>query len=183
MASNNLKKRCVFLDRDGVINQSIIVNKKPFSPRTKSEFKFIPNIKNLISKIVELNFYTIIITNQPDIATAHLDEEMLKYFHDKIRRKIPITDIFVCRHISSQNCFCRKPKPGLILEAAKKYNIDLKKSYLIGDRWKDINAANEVGCHSIFIDYDYTEKLETKPNNHVKSMAEACDVFFKKERN
>ena len=181
MSLNNLRKRCVFLDRDGVVNQSIIINKKPYSPRNKSEFKFLPNISNLINKIIEYNFYIIIITNQPDIATGHIDEDLLKYFHDKIRKKIPVTDIFVCKHLASQNCLCRKPKPGLILEAAKKYNINLKKSYFIGDRWKDINASNEVGCHSIFIDYGYREKLKTKPKNHVKSMTEACDVIFKLE--
>ena len=175
--------KCVFLDRDGVINKPIIIDDKPYSPRNRNEFELFPNIGKYLKKISSLNFFTIIITNQPDIRTKHIDEKLLNEFHNIIRSKMPITDIYVCKHIASDNCYCRKPNPGLILTAAKKYKINLKKSYFIGDRWKDIDAANKAGCYSIFIDYGYKEKLKTNPKNNVKSVKQAFDIILNIEGN
>lgn len=175
------KNKCVFLDRDGVINKPIIINKKPYSPRKIQEFIFTNDIKYLINKVVDYGYKVIVITNQPDIATGELSQSLLNHFHQQITNKLLVDDIFVCKHQSSDNCNCRKPKPGLILKAALKHKINLRKSYFIGDRWKDIDAANKVECHSIFIDYGYREKLKTMPKNCVSNVDEAFGVIFKKE--
>ena len=175
--------KCIFLDRDGVINKPIIIDNKPYSPRNKYQFELLPNIEKYLKKIHSLGFLTIIITNQPDISTNHINENLLNEFHDIIKNKMPITDIYVCKYIDTDDCYCRKPKPGLILTAAKKYKINLKKSYFIGDRWKDIDAANKAGCHSIFIDYGYKEKLKTTPINNVKSVKEAFEIILNIEGN
>ena len=177
MKNINSNFKCVFLDRDGVINKPIIIDDKPYSPRSIYEFELLPNIEYYLKKVSSLGFFTIIITNQPDIRTKHIDEKLLNQFHNIIIKKMPITDIYICKHIASDNCSCRKPKSGLILNAAKKYKINLKKSYFIGDRWKDIDAANLVGCHSVFIDYGYKEKLKTIPKNNVKSIKEAFEII------
>ena len=175
------KNKCVFLDRDGVINQPIIINKKPYSPRKIQEFIFTTDIKNLINKVVNLGYKVIVVTNQPDIATGDLSESLLNHFHKCITDEMLINDIFVCKHKSSDNCNCRKPKPGLIIEAAIKHKINLKESFFIGDRWKDVDAANKVECHSIFIDYGYSERLKTDPKNCVKSVKDAFDLIINKE--
>lgn len=175
------KNKCIFLDRDGVINQPIIINQKPYSPRKKQEFIFTNDIKNLINKVVNRGYKVIVITNQPDIATGDLSESLLNYFHKRIMDEMLVDDIFVCKHLSSENCKCRKPKPGLIIEASLKHKINLKESFFIGDRWKDVDAANKVECHSIFIDYGYREKLKTTPKNYVKNLYDAFEVIFNKE--
>ena len=175
------KNRCVFLDRDGVINQPIIINKKPYSPRKMQEFIFTTDIKNLINKVVNHGYMVIVITNQPDIATGDLSESLLNHFHQQIKNELLVDDIFVCKHKSTDNCNCRKPKPGLIIEAALKHKINLRESYFIGDRWKDVDAANKVKCHSIFIDYGYSEKLKTMPKNCVTKVSDAFSVIFNKE--
>jgi len=181
MFKNIMDKKCVFLDRDGVINKSIVINKKPFSPRCKKTFEFLPNFDQSVERLKDSDFLFIIITNQPDISTGHISEDLLNYFHNRIKEKITLTDIFVCKDTAVENCSCRKPKPGMIFEAAKKHNINLKKSYFIGDRWKDVDASNQAGCHSIFIDYSYNEKLNTKPKNNVKSLSEAIDIILNNE--
>jgi len=175
------KNKCVFLDRDGVINLPIVINKKPYSPRRIEEFIFTSEIKNLISKVVNHGYKVIVITNQPDIASGDLSESLLNYFHQRIIDEMLVDDIFVCKHLSSDNCNCRKPKPGLILEAALKHKINLKESFFIGDRWKDVDAANNVECHSIFIDYGYREKLKTVPKNCVKNLNAAFEVILSKK--
>ena len=175
------KNKCVFLDRDGVINQPIIINKRPYSPRKIKEFIFTTDIKNLVTKVANLGYKVIVITNQPDIATGDLSESLLNHFHKRIINEMPIDDIFVCKHLSSDNCNCRKPNPGLIIKAVSKHKINLEKSYFIGDRWKDVDAANKVKCHTIFIDYGYTEKLKTIPKNCVTTLKEAFDIILKKE--
>ena len=150
-------KRAVFLDRDGVINELVerlecgyfVVES---SPRKFEEFKFIDGIKNLLADFTAQGFLNIVITNQPDIARHLMEEKELQKMHNFIRGQLFVDDIFVCPHDDMNGCSCRKPKPGLLLEAAKKWDIDLSNSFMIGDDCKDIEAGEKVGCTTILID-------------------------------
>lgn len=152
-------KNAIFLDRDGVLNKSIIRNKKPFSPRKLSEVVYYKHNKKLFKEVKKF-FVLFVITNQPDVANKKMTKRLSLKIHKKILSffKIPFNHTAICFHKAQHNCNCRKPKPGMIYNLKKLFNISLKNSYLIGDREKDILAGNKAGLKSIFIDRKYSEK-------------------------
>jgi D-glycero-D-manno-heptose 1,7-bisphosphate phosphatase len=149
------KNKAIFLDRDGVINRVIMINKKPHSPRKVKDFKVYKDIYKLNK--FKKNYYLIVITNQPDLKNKKIDIKILKKFHAIIDRNIQIDKYYVCAHTDIDKCNCRKPKIGFFIDAKKKFNLDLKKSIFIGDRWKDMVAGNKIKCKNIFIDRNYSE--------------------------
>jgi D-glycero-D-manno-heptose 1,7-bisphosphate phosphatase len=155
-----VKNKAIFLDRDGVINRAIIVNKKAYSPRRIKNFKIYKDIRNLNK--FKKNYYLIVITNQPDLKNKKIDLKILKRFHNLINTNVKIDKYYVCPHTDNEKCKCRKPKIGLFLKAKKKFNLDLKKSIFIGDRWKDMIAGNKARCKNIFIDRNYSETKSKK---------------------
>ena len=138
--------KCVFLDRDGVLNKTIVKNNKPFSPRDLSSFKFLPKTIESINKLSKMGYLTIVISNQPDIATGHISWDLLKEMNKILFSKTNLTDIFYCPHLEGDNCLCRKPNTGMIDNATEKYNIDLSKSIVVGDRWRDIDCGIKSNC-------------------------------------
>ncbi|MBI5051063.1 MAG: HAD family hydrolase, partial [Nitrospirae bacterium] len=144
-------KKAIFLDRDGVINKVLLNDGKPFSPRRFEEFVLIPDIEISLNSFRSMGFLNIIVTNQPDIARGLIEMQELNKMHNLLMEKLAIDDIIVCPHDDADDCRCRKPKAGMLLDGSKKWNIDIKKSFLIGDTWKDIEAGKSAGCKSILI--------------------------------
>lgn len=174
--------RGVFLDRDGVINQAIVRGGHPYAPRRAEEVKLIPGVAVHLNTLKDLGFYLIVVTNQPELARGNQDPEELERMHSALRLELPIDDILVCGHDDQDGCRCRKPKPGLLLEGAARYGLQLKRSYLIGDRWRDIDAGNAAGVCSILIDYGYDErKPETAPAVVVGCLREAVEWIAVRE--
>ena len=156
------KNKAIFLDRDGVINE-VIYHKginKPSSPWKIDEFKFINGIEETLHRFKEKNYKLFIITNQPDIARQNIEKGVTEQINKKIFEKLPIDDIQICPHDDSDKCCCRKPKPGMIMDLAYHYDIDLDKSFLIGDGWKDMNAGSQAGCKTILIQKSYNKEVE-----------------------
>ena len=152
----NFKKRmAVFLDRDGTLNKAYIKKGLPISPPSFNKLKIIKGVKKSINKLKKLNFMCIMITNQPDVARAKIKKKTVIKMNSFIKSKLKLDDIFVCYHDDKHKCKCRKPKPGLLIQASKKWKIDFSKSFMIGDRWKDISAGKKVGCKTIFINNNY----------------------------
>lgn len=173
--------RAVFLDRDGIINQSVVKNGKPFPPDSLESLQWVPQILESCEKLVSAGFRLIIVTNQPDVAKKLTKQESVEAIHAKIFSYLPINDIFVCYHTDANNCMCRKPLPGMIKEAAKKWSIDLSESYMIGDRWRDVEAGFNAGCHTLFVDYGYQESLTIQPNKIVQSVKEAVAYILSRD--
>ncbi len=165
------RKRALFLDRDGVINQVVLIEGKPSSPRTFSDFKLKEGVGELLDELKREGFLLIVVTNQPDVVRGLLPKAELDKMHSFIRERLPIDDLRVCLHDDADNCQCRKPKPGLLLEAARKWGIDLEKSYLLGDSWKDMEAGRATGCRTILLEAPYNEG--TASDRRVKSLKEA----------
>jgi D-glycero-D-manno-heptose 1,7-bisphosphate phosphatase len=112
------------------------------------------------------------VTNQPDIGRKLLSPAVLSLMHAKLQAVLPITHIYVCPHSDEDNCLCRKPKPGLIFQAAAEHHIDCENSYLVGDRWSDIEAGRQAGCKTLFIDYGYQEQPPLNPHHQSHSLSE-----------
>jgi len=152
--------RAIFLDRDGVVNKVILKDGKPCSPRTIKELILNDGIADFLAQTRKAGFLNIVFTNQPDIARGLMDSKNLQIIHDFLRKNLAIDDIYSCPHEDADNCFCRKPKPGMLIEAAKKWDIDLDESFTIGDQWKDAQAGKMAGCITILLDYPYNKKVE-----------------------
>ncbi len=172
-------KKAIFLDRDGVINKIFIKNNLPFSPATFNQLEILPDVKESILRLKKLNFVCLVVTNQPDVFRGKIEKKTVIKMNNYIKNEIKIDDFFVCYHDDCHNCECRKPKPGLLLDAAKKWNIDLKKSYMIGDRWKDVQAGINAGCKTIFINNNYKESKQVDANFTADTLLDAVYIIEK----
>lgn len=175
--------KAAFLDRDGVLNNIIIKDGLPYSPSKYEEFKILPGVKDSIIKLKKMKYLCIVVTNQPDVSRGKITKETVIKMNTYLNKELQLDDIFVCFHDDLDKCNCRKPKPGLIFKAAKKWNINLKKSYMIGDRWKDIDAGSLSGCKTIFLDNNYKEKVKSQPNFTCENLLKAVNLIEKNETN
>ncbi len=171
--------KAVFLDRDGVINDTVIKNGMPHPPSSLKDLKLVPKVKDAIQLLKEAGFVLVVVTNQPDVARGSMDIKTVHEINEFIKSTLPIDDILTCFHDDNEGCECRKPRPGNIMKAAEIYNIDIKSSFMIGDRWRDIEAGLNAGCQTIFIDYGYQEKQPKAYSFKVKSFYEAAQLISK----
>jgi D-glycero-D-manno-heptose 1,7-bisphosphate phosphatase len=170
--------KAVFLDRDGVINANLERDGKPVAPTTLAEFRILPGVVDAARRLKDAGFLLVVATNQPDVRNGITAKAAMEAMHDEIRAQMPIDDIMICLHNDADNCACRKPKPGLLLDAAGKHGIDLRASYFVGDRWKDVHAGQAAGCRTIFVDYGYRQDRPATPDHTVKSLAEAAEYIL-----
>lgn len=167
-------KPAVFLDRDGVLNRAVIKNGKPYPPAHLHEIIVDDEVIPALKKLKENGFLLIGITNQPDVARGQTPQSTVESINHHLLKILPLDDFRVCYHDDPDNCSCRKPKPGLILEAAKTWSIHLPTSYMIGDRWRDVEAGQSAGCKTVFLDLGYTERKSGQiPTFQVKNLTEA----------
>ena len=182
MGEHEIKKRAVFLDRDGVLNPPVVRNGLPFPPARAEDFELYPDVAEACEKLKEAGFLLIVVTNQPDVGRGTQTREMVDAMHEKLRAALPSLDaIEVCFHAGAahgQPCDCRKPRPGMLLRAASAHEIDLSQSYLVGDRWRDVDCAHAAGCRAVLIDRGYHEALKEKPEFTVSNFSEAVDAII-----
>lgn len=170
--------KAVFLDRDGVINKASVVDGKPYPPRNLDELELIPGVDQAILQLRDRGYICIVVTNQPDVARGKTSKETVESINQFLIQHLGIHEIISCYHDDYENCDCRKPKPGSLLKGALKYNIDLKKSFMVGDRWRDIEAGQNAGCKTFFIDYQYNEKQPQNPTYKVTSLTDAINIIL-----
>jgi len=172
------RTRAVFLDRDGVINAAIVRNGKPYPPDSIEELKILPGVDLALKRLHSAGFLLIVVTNQPDVSKGKQKIEVVEEMNQLLQTKLELDDIMVCYHDDIDNCDCRKPKPGMLLQAAVKYNIDLAGSWMVGDRWKDVLAGKRAGCRTLFIDRGYTETQDVAADFNVSSLLEAAEIIL-----
>ncbi|MBJ7357586.1 HAD family hydrolase [Nocardioides sp.] len=165
----------VFLDRDGVLNQAFVVDDVPTPPRRLEDFHLLPGVVETCRALADAGLALVVVTNQPDLARGALDPEALDAMHAVLREQLPLDDIVVCPHDGREGCWCRKPRPGMILDAARRLGLDLNRSVAVGDRWRDIDAAHRAGIHAVYVDWGLGEPLRDSPDARFGSLAEARD--------
>ena len=172
--------KAVFLDRDGVLNRAIVRDGKPYPPADLAALEILPDVPEALAALKAAGFLLLVVTNQPDVARGRQQRTVVESIHEKLRRSLPIDDFFVCYHDDRDACDCRKPKPGLLLQAAAKYRLEMTACYLIGDRWRDIDAGHRAGCTTIWIDRKYAEHGSAHPPDvRVESCLEAAAWIIK----
>ncbi len=174
-------RRAVFLDRDGVINRALEHEAKPYPPRSLAEFEILPEVPSACAKLKAAGFLLVVVTNQPDVGRGTLPKEIVETIHTEMCRRLPIDRVEVCYHPgqSASDCDCRKPKPGMLLHAAKELGIDLAQSWMVGDRWRDVDCGQAAGCRTVFIDRGYAEELRQKPHFSARNLAQAADIILR----
>lgn len=175
MGIDDAVRRAIFLDRDGVINRPLVREHRPFAPRSLDELELLPGVPEALLRLHNAGFRLVVVTNQPDVARGTLTREAVDRMHAHLAASLPIDDFRVCVHDDADQCHCRKPKTGMIDDAAREGGISLKSSYMVGDRWRDVEAGRRAGCTTIFVDYGYDERRPERPDATVKSLAEAAD--------
>jgi D-glycero-D-manno-heptose 1,7-bisphosphate phosphatase len=171
----------VFLDRDGVINQVVVRDGRPYPPPSVAELKIMPRVSESIDALKVAGFRTIVVTNQPDVATGVQRREVVEAMHEVLLTALRIDDIRVCFHTDRDGCTCRKPKPGMLLEAASDWDVDLGRSYMVGDRWRDIDAGREAGCRTILVGGGYAEREAEAPDAVADSLHEAAKLILSEQ--
>jgi D-glycero-D-manno-heptose 1,7-bisphosphate phosphatase len=175
-------KRAVFLDRDGVLNAAVVKDGKPYPPDSAAEMQILPGVRDATDRLHAAGFVLVVVTNQPDVARGKQTAAEVDAIHAKLRAELPALDaVYSCTHDDADHCECRKPKPGMLVTAATQLGISLSDSFMVGDRWRDIEAGDAAGCRSLFIDRDYRER---KPETaiHVGDLPEAAAWILEQPR-
>jgi D-glycero-D-manno-heptose 1,7-bisphosphate phosphatase len=175
-------RRAVFLDRDGVLNRAVVREGKPYPPASVEELEILPGVASGLAVLRDAGFLLVVVTNQPDVARGTTSREAVERINAALAAQLPIDEFRTCYHDSADACECRKPKPGALIAAAQQHEIDLKKSFMIGDRWRDTEAGNRAGCRTIFVDYGYDEKQPEAVDYRVKSLLEASKLIMELEK-
>lgn len=170
-------KPAVFLDRDGVLVKPVVRDGFPYAPLRWEEFCLLPGGAEAVGKLREAGYIVIVITNQPEVRRGSLDPDLLEQFHHRLRQWAAVNDIFACGHDDRDHCDCRKPRPGLILEAARRHAIDLSRSYLVGDTERDLEAARAAGLTFLLVDAPYNRRLQ--PAHRVAGVAAAAELILR----
>jgi D-glycero-D-manno-heptose 1,7-bisphosphate phosphatase len=177
------RKRAVFLDRDGVLNAAILRDGVPHPPSSVSDTDILPDVPESCERLRHLGFLLIVVTNQPDIARGRLGPPALEEIHSYLRTQLPLDSIWVCPHDDGDGCSCRKPAPGLILKAAIHHDVDVARSYMVGDRWRDMDAGRAAGCRTILVRNPlYRERPAEGADVEVESLSEAVDWIVSVDR-
>ena len=169
------KNKALFLDRDGVINKIVVRNNRQTSPRSFEEFELSPGIARILSTAKERGFLNIIATSQPEVVRGLIAREEVERMHDFIRSNLAIDDILVCFHDDADHCECRKPKPGLLTQAAKKWNIDLRTAFMVGDTYKDVEAGRAAGAVTILVNAFYNQ--DAQPDHRIETLEEILNFI------
>jgi D-glycero-D-manno-heptose 1,7-bisphosphate phosphatase len=167
--------RSVFLDRDGVINKVVYRDGRPTSPRNIHEFEFEAGVESALNRLSDAGFRLFVVTNQPEVARGLLTQGSLCMMTDRIMKTLKIDEVRVCLHDNGDGCGCRKPRPGMLLDLALKYEISLAESYMVGDTWKDSRAGSSAGCRSIILDRPYN--LEDSADWRATDLNSAVDLI------
>jgi D-glycero-D-manno-heptose 1,7-bisphosphate phosphatase len=150
-------RRAVFLDRDGVLAEAIVRDGRAYAATSLDEFRIEAAAPEQLKRLERAGFARIVFTNQPEIGRGILSWDVLDAMHARLRAAMPLDDILVCPHGEDGVCTCRKPLPGMLLEAAARWSVSLADSIVIGDRWRDIEAGRAAGCFNILLARSYSD--------------------------
>jgi D-glycero-D-manno-heptose 1,7-bisphosphate phosphatase len=173
-----MMRPAVFLDRDGVINRAFVRNGAPCPPSSLQDLEILPSVPEALSALKAHGYSLVVVTNQPDVARGTSSRELVDSIHERLSRELDLDAILTCFHDSDDECECRKPKPGLLYQAAEQFSIDLPSSFMVGDRWRDVEAGRRAGCRTFFIDCNYDEGPPRAFDYRVGSLLDASRIIL-----
>ena len=156
-----------------MINEAIVNEGKPYPPERLQNLRILPGVRDALERLRQKGFLNLVVTNQPDVARGKTPKQAVDAIHERLVTDLALDAIYTCWHDDKDNCNCRKPKAGLLEQAAREHGVDLKSSYMVGDRWRDVEAGKGAGCRTVFIEYKYNEKKPENPDFLCHSLKEA----------
>ena len=166
--------QAVFLDRDGVLNRTFVRGGVSHPPDCLEEFELLPGVVTAARRLTSAGFVLVVVTNQPDVARGRQTRQRVEQLNDVVRRELPVLEVVTCFHDTADGCPCRKPKPGMLLEAARRWRLDLGRSFMVGDRWSDVVAGQAAGCVSILVETPHSGRERCRPDHCVGDLGEAA---------
>ncbi len=173
-----MSKKAVFLDRDGVLNWTRVENGKPYAPRKVEDFRLLEDAQASTESLKKAGYFLIVVTNQPDVGNGFVEKHVVEEMNKILLDDLPIDDVRVCFHAQTEGCACRKPKPGMLLDAIKAFDIDPAASFMVGDRWGDVAAGKSAGVRTIFLERGYKERVNDSADFHCRNLAEAASYIL-----
>ena len=172
--------RAVFLDRDGVLNRVRVIEGKPFPPQNVAEVEILPGVPEALRMLRDAGFFLIVVSNQPDVARGVTSQSTVEAINDYLAERLPLDRVITCYDDGNESRR-RKPRPDMLIEGAKEFDADLTKSFMVGDRWRDIEAGIAAGCKTVLIDYGYFEKRPPSYDFRASSLLEAAHFILSDE--
>lgn len=179
MGIGAMNRPAVFLDRDGVINRPVIRDGKPCSPRSLEQLELLPGVREALHDLSVNGYCLVVVTNQPDVARGLISRATAEAMNDWLKASVTVDAVLMCIHDDGDRCECRKPLPGLIMRAARELHLECAASYLIGDRWRDIEAGRRAGCRTFFVDAGYDERAPVAFDFKVSSLLDASRIILR----
>jgi D-glycero-D-manno-heptose 1,7-bisphosphate phosphatase len=174
MGVDPLAPRAVFLDRDGVLNRTVVVDGRPHPPATLADIEILPGVPAALESLARQGLLLIGVTNQPDVARGRTTRAAVEAINRHLLECLALSGLLTCYHDDGDHCDCRKPKPGLLVRAAAERGIALERSFMVGDRWSDVAAGQAAGCSTFLIDAPYNERPRCTPDYVVEDLTEAA---------
>jgi D-glycero-D-manno-heptose 1,7-bisphosphate phosphatase len=172
-APTGARRPAVFLDRDGVLNRAVVVDGTPRAPRSAAELEVIPSAVEACAQLRAAGYVLVVVTNQPDVARGTDTLESVEAINREVGRQTGVHEFEVCFHDDADDCDCRKPRPGMLTRATARLDLDLARSFMVGDRWRDVEAGQRAGCGTVFVDRRYSERQPDRPDVVVGELVEA----------
>lgn len=173
-----MSRRAVFLDRDGVLDRAEVRNGRPYPPASVADVVILPGVADACHRLASAGWTLFVVTNQPDVARGASTLEDVEAINAAVLDGLPVACAVVCPHDDADDCHCRKPRPGMLIDLAAAWDVDLDRSVMIGDRWRDIAAGRRAGVRTILIDYGYDEQILDPPDHVVADLAAAADLLL-----
>jgi D-glycero-D-manno-heptose 1,7-bisphosphate phosphatase len=176
------RRAAVLLDRDGVLNRVYVRGGVTHPPEHPGEFELLPGVAEALARLDAAGLAMVVVTNQPDVARGKQTWERVEALNDLVRDRLPVLEVLTCCHDNADGCTCRKPRPGLLLEAARWFDLDLPRSFMVGDRWSDVEAGRAAGCRTVLIETPYSGRARCQPDHCVADLGAAADWILSNTR-
>jgi len=172
------RAKAVFFDRDGVINLTVFRKGAHRAPADLTEFAYVEGAKATLEALKARGYVLLVCTNQPDVSRGWQDKARVIEFHEKIERELPVSRVYACYHDEQHECVCRKPKPGMLVQGSEEFAIDLAQSWMIGDRWKDIDAGKAAGCRTVYLRHPHDSEPAHEPDHEIQRLEQLLDIIM-----
>lgn len=180
----------VFLDRDGVLNEAPVVDGRALSPTAAADLQVLPGVPKAVDRLRRAGFALVAVTNQPDIASGRVPADVVDAMHASLVASLRLDAVYLCPHDTAAGCECRKPKAGMLHEAAAAHALDLAGSWMVGDRWVDVAAGRKAGVRTILVERPYSWAPTNsgappdglRPDAIATDLARAVDVILGREK-
>ncbi|HLI29434.1 MAG TPA: HAD family hydrolase [Chloroflexota bacterium] len=174
------RRAAVFLDRDGTLNQAEVVDGIPRPPADAAQLTWLPGVPAALARLKRAGLWLVVITNQPDVKRGRVSRASVEAINARVLRELPVDAIETCFHDDADQCACRKPQPGMLLDAARRLDLDLAASFLVGDRWRDIGAGRAAGCTTIWLRHPWREATWVPPDYEATDMTDAAAFILRR---